>query len=676
MSDIKKILIVEDDPASGFYLKTELESLGYNVTATVSSGLEAISSISTDIPDIILMDIIIEGKYDGIETAEKINKLYSIPIIYMSSNTDKKNIERAKKTAPSGFLIKPVKKYELYSNIESAIFKSEIDRKISESERKYRLLFEHMTDSFLYFDLSYDANDKIADLIITEVNEKFLLLTGMSKADVIRQKISSLFPKIESLKPDWREIVERIINDKATHKFRISIPETQKHFIFSVYCPQINQLAVIINDVTESKLHESIQIKNRDKILQAHQEITNILESIDSIIIGVNTQDIITHWSRKAGETFGISSEDIIGKKITNSNIKWDWMQIYEGISLCLTEDKAYALNDINFSNNTGDSGILGITINPIRNEKVEIIGFLIFGKDITEKKQMEAQYYQDQKLISIGELASGIAHEINTPTQYVNNNTHFLLDAFNDFSEIINSINEISTTDDYNKLSENLQNLKTLITEKDIEYLSSEIPVAINQSLEGLKRISEIVSSMKSFSHPETDKMIFTDVNKSINDTITITRNEWKYDSELITHFDENLPEIASVPAVLNQVFINIIVNASQAIKEAINKKIIKRGEIKIKTALKTHSLIEIIITDNGIGMKDEISRRIFDPFFTTKDVGKGTGQGLAIAYSAIVKKHKGTIQVKSIFEKGTSFIICLPVRQQEIIHEKNNIY
>lgn len=286
--------------------------------------------------------------------------------------------------------------------------------------------------------------------------------------------------------------------------------------------------------------------------------------------------------------------------------------------------------------------------------------------RDITDRKNLETQLLQAQKLESIGELAAGIAHEINTPTQFVGDNARFLQDAFKDILSVIQMYRQLGKSpgldDAVKKLLEQIAAAEKKI---EIDYLLNEIPTSIFQSLEGVDRISKIVLAMKEFSHPGGNLKKASDINRALQNTITVARNEWKYVADVETDFAHDLPALQCFPGELNQVFLNIIVNAAQAIGE-LHKikpdKTIQKGKIAISTR-KDGAFAEIRIADDGPGISKNIQHKIFDPFFTTKEVGKGTGQGLAIAHSVITDKHSGTITVESEVGKGTVFIIRLPI-------------
>lgn len=284
--------------------------------------------------------------------------------------------------------------------------------------------------------------------------------------------------------------------------------------------------------------------------------------------------------------------------------------------------------------------------------------------QDITEKKSLEEQLQQGQKLESIGHLAAGIAHEINTPTQYVGDNTRFLKEGFQDFSMVLEKNRQLLEACQTNTVTpELIAEMEEAIEQADIEYLTEEVPKAIEQALNGIDRISKIVQSMKDFAHPGSVDKKASDLNKAIESTITVASNEWKYIAEMETDYDQNLPSVPCMVGEFNQVILNIIINASHAISDVIGDGNGK-GKISISTKL-NGNWAEIRISDTGTGIPEEVCKKIFDPFFTTKEVGKGTGQGLAISHSVIVEKHKGILRVESEVGKGTTFIISLPVKE-----------
>jgi PAS domain S-box-containing protein len=400
-----------------------------------------------------------------------------------------------------------------------------------------------------------------------------------------------------------------------------------------------------------------------ENLKKSNREIECLLSSLTTILIGLSPQIKVSRWNAIAENVFGIASTQIIGKSLAKSGIEWDWSKIENGISLCLRECNSVRVDDIGFIQPNGSQGYLGITISPIRSDIGEPSGFIIIGADITNRKAVEDTLAQTEKLKSIGQLAAGIAHEINTPTQYLGDNTRFLQDAFQDIIQVLNCYEALFQAVKADSVSADLiRQVAEGIEEADVEYLNEEIPTAIEHTLEGVERIAKIVRAMKEFSHPGQDEKTAIDINKTIESTITVARNEWKYVAEMATDFDASLPLVPCLPGELNQVILNLIINAAHAIADVIAENSTKKGLIKVSTRHKEH-WAEIQISDTGPGIPEKIRHRIFDPFFTTKEVGKGTGQGLAISYTVIVEKHGGTLNLETEEGKGTTFTICLPL-------------
>jgi two-component system, NtrC family, sensor kinase len=292
--------------------------------------------------------------------------------------------------------------------------------------------------------------------------------------------------------------------------------------------------------------------------------------------------------------------------------------------------------------------------------------GFVV---DITAQKQarqernlMEAHLRQAQKLESVGQLAAGIAHEINTPIQYIGDNIRFVLESFTELGGLLAECQKLATAVQAHSATQDMVSaVESISRTADLEYLSREIPAAARQSLDGVKHVAKIVRAMKEFSHPGSTEKAPVDLNHAIETTLTVARNEWKYVAEVVTELAPDLPAVQGLPAELNQVILNLIVNATHAIGDVVKNVEGTKGTIKITTR-KAGAWVEIVISDTGAGIPEAIRHRIFEPFFTTKEVGKGTGQGLAIARSTVVKKHGGELFFESTVGKGTIFTVRLP--------------
>jgi len=434
------------------------------------------------------------------------------------------------------------------------------------------------------------------------------------------------------------------------------------HFDKSIFKTPDGQTAGIIGimlDITE-------RIEKETELKRINQEFNLLISSMSSIIIGVSLKDRITHWNPYAEKVFGIKSSVIMGKLFCESGIKWDWGRVYEAISKCIIDDHIIRLDDIKYEKKDGRNGILGLTVTPLEHEGNILEGFLLLGRDITDQRFMEQQLMQGSKLEAIGQLAAGVAHEINTPLQYVGDNIRFITKSFAVLLSILDIYQRASAN--YNDPEFFLQKIREIedLSEKEMfSFILEELPGAIDQSLEGVEKVSSIVQSMKAFSHPGIGRKIPADINKSIENTVTVSRNEWKYNCELKLNLDYNLPEVPCYESELNQVILNIIVNASDAIHDNIVKGNIEKGLIIISTFTEEYHAV-ITVSDNGGGIPENIRDKIFNPFFTTKEVGKGTGQGLPLSFSIIHEKHGGTLSYETKIGEGTTFIVKLPFEDE----------
>jgi PAS domain S-box-containing protein len=426
---------------------------------------------------------------------------------------------------------------------------------------------------------------------------------------------------------------------------------------------------IIVHNITERKNAEQ-------KLNDSRRQFEIILETVVEGILGLDKDGNFIFLNSAASKMLGWNPQELIGKSShelihhthedgTKHN-KQD-CPIYKSVQMNCGVNM---IEDI-FWRKDGTSFPVEYFSRLIQ-EAGLVTGAVVSFRDITtrkeqekEKKIIEMQLHQAQKLESIGQLAAGIAHEINTPAQYINDNTHFLNSGVSDLFAYIalleKTISEIPSQD--NQFIQNRNILMEKAKSIDLEYMKNEIPLAITQSIEGLERITKIVSAMKEFSHPGVEEKTAININSALDSTINVSRNEWKYYADIVRNYQDQLPDLICYPAELNQAFLNIIVNAAHAIKDSLEFSNEEKGQITISTR-EGDGVIEVEISDSGSGIPEEIIPKIFDPFFTTKAVGKGTGQGLSITYSAVVQKHGGTIDIGNIPNGGASFLIRLPMQ------------
>jgi PAS domain S-box-containing protein len=404
------------------------------------------------------------------------------------------------------------------------------------------------------------------------------------------------------------------------------------------------------------------RLRDEKEALQtAHEAAEVFINAVPSILIGVDQKMRITRWNLAATEAFGLSASQAMGKGIADCGIKWLAPGMQKEIESWKSVTGFQRCDQVPFEVD-GATHLLGITITQVEVTDEGLTKFLVIASDITTQNVMEEQLRQAQKLESIGQLASGIAHEINTPTQYIGDNVQFLKDAFQGLKGLVQNNQRKLIAEKHQAVALAMQPEDTPEYEPDdVEYLIDEIPKAIDQTLEGVAQIANLVGAMKEFSHPGTKEKIPLDLNHAIGSTITVSRNEWKYVAEMETDFDPSLPMVSCLPGEFNQVILNLIVNATHAISDVVHRNGLEKGKILVQTR-NSGEWVEIRLQDTGSGIPEKIRSRIFDPFFTTKEIGKGTGQGLAIARSVIVDKHGGSIHFETEEGKGTTFIIRIP--------------
>jgi PAS domain S-box-containing protein len=381
----------------------------------------------------------------------------------------------------------------------------------------------------------------------------------------------------------------------------------------------------------------SREITDQKRVERANAQLAAIVENADAAIVSMDATRVVRTWNRGAERIYGYSAKEMIGRTMAplippersaENAAFMEKLRRGEGIKHVETVRLT----------KSGEPIPVLLTLSPIQDRQGTFLGIAHVAEDITHVKELERQLAQTQKLESIGQLAAGIAHEINTPIQYIGDNGKFLEGAFRDLVKFAEAPDD-----------------------RVFEYLRDEVPKAIEQLLEGVDHVARIVLAMKEFSHPGPAEKVPVDINRAIESTILVSKNEWKYLADLTTDFDPELPSVPCLAGEFNQVILNLIVNAAHAISDVV-KDSGGMGRIRI-TTLRDGPMAEIRVTDTGCGIPKANQSKIFDPFFTTKPVGKGTGQGLAIAYGVIVQKHGGTIQVESEPGSGTTFIIRLPL-------------
>jgi PAS domain S-box-containing protein len=442
--------------------------------------------------------------------------------------------------------------------------------------------------------------------------------------------------EFESLVEEFRSVWERIKQHDAELELRRQDLELEVH-------------------KRTAELHKA----NRH-LASAYADMELLWNSIPSIVIGIDRDGCVTRWNDAAAEAFSLHNASAMGRHIADCGIHWLQPDLRAELPRWLQSRAQHSYDNATYEKD-GQIRMLGFKVRRTFTQREGKIGFIFTGTDITERHELEDQLRQAHKLEAIGQLAAGIAHEINTPTQFVSDNTTFLKDNWAAIAALLQACRQMRPSDPA-AASDFVQHFDELWKHSDIDYLLDEVPRAIDQCLHGLQRIGKIVRAMKEFSHPGNDEKTSVNLNHAIETTVAVSRNEWKYFAEVELHLDETLPLVPCLHGEFNQAMLNLIVNAAQAIAGVVGNSPVRKGKVTIATR-HLPDAVGITVADTGTGVPENIRSRIFEPFFTTKPVGKGTGQGLSLAYATIVKRLKGQLWFESEVGQGTTFFIRLPL-------------
>jgi len=544
--------------------------------------------------------------------------------------------------------------------------RKQAEKKLQKSENNYKRATEAGLIAVWRVDLPYDTVDSDGAL------ERLL---GYEPGEIDDWK------KINH--PDDRDRLEELwknIHQKKTVRYDLEQKLLCKDGNYRWFSAQGQ---VIWNDETKGTIVGTTQNINERKLIEktleeSEEKFRAISSSALDAIIMIDNEGNITYWNDAAENMFGESADEVLGSNFHEMFVPERFQDTYK---------RAFS----NFQE-TGEGAVLGKTIEVTAYRKdgtefplsLSLSSVMLKGtlhaigivRDITERKQaeenrimLEEEINQARKLEAVGSLAAGIAHEINTPIQFVGDNTNFVADSFKSLISLVDSYDslwqEAKSGGDLANLDSKRVNAKE---NADLEYLREEIPSAIEQTLEGVQRVTKIVRAMKDFAHSDKGKKSNSDINDMLASCLTVAHNELKYVADIKFNYNPELPEIECYRDDLNQVFLNLLVNAAHAVGDVVGDASAGKGTITVSTERDNDNVI-IKIKDTGSGIPKAVRDRIFDPFFSTKDVGKGSGQGLAIARKIVVDKHEGTLDFETEEGKGTTFIISLPIAVPEIV-------
>jgi PAS domain S-box-containing protein len=441
-----------------------------------------------------------------------------------------------------------------------------------------------------------------------------------------------------------------------------ALPYTSSHYI-------IFPREEILSDPNPTTILQEIQgLKETLKQIAYQNEM--MLRWVNGAVITVDREGKVLHANEVALSTLGWQSDEFTGCQVhetihhsqdDGSEYPWDFCPVFAAIE----DGSSHHVDGDVFWKKNGSSFSADYIVCPTRNDQNEITGAILTFRNLTEQRIQESKRIHRMKLMAIGELSAGIAHEINTPVQFIGSNISFMGESFQDLLKVLKAyrkLGEIVQKEPYCHAL--LQEIAEIEESADIDYLEEEIPKAFEQTLHGVKQVTDLVQGLKGFAHSGTEgEKVASDINNIINNALLVSRNVYKYVADLETNLGD-IPPVKVYPGDIGQVVINLVINASHSIEEKKGKST-SLGKITINSLLEGNDIV-IQVSDTGKGIPEGVRDRIFDPFFTTKEVGRGSGQGLAISHTIINEKHNGEISFNSVIGEGTTFTVRIPIQKK----------
>lgn len=408
-------------------------------------------------------------------------------------------------------------------------------------------------------------------------------------------------------------------------------------------------------------------VENRIRDLEHYNE--SVIQNMNSAVLVVDQDGTVTTSNAPAVEILGRPMEALLGQSVI------DWFKDALGkgmLASTLADGRTFKGAESQITRPDGAVLPIGISIAPIADGKGVTRGAVATFQDLTGIQQLQRQLLQSEKMASIGQLAAGVAHEINNPMGFIHANLFQMAEYLSDLRRVwtqVESLQKAVGQEDMAEIRSTSERLAGIADEADVDFLLTDLAKAIRESQEGSERIRHIVHDLRDFSYPDSGQQILADVNECLESTANIV---WPMMKHLVVLEKEyrDLPAVMCFPMQLKQVFMNLLVNAYQSIEERLGEAAHRGGEtgrIQLRTEPRGDHVC-VSITDDGIGIDAANLDRIFDPFFTTKKVGSGTGLGLSTTYS-IVQRHGGTIRVESTPSDGTTFRVLLPVDGADVV-------
>lgn len=627
-SDQLKILIVEDDINSAFILQTILTRAGYHVLPVATDGQLALKKVDSESPELILMDITLPGGFDGIETAQLIKQKRDIPIIYLTGHTSEEVIRRVKETTPFGFILKPYSPKSVLITTEMALHKAMVEREAHETKNRLAVTLGSLRDAVLSTDekgwvtyLNPAAEQHLQIKSNEAVGISIDTLLNLYKPNHPFEKIASFLTFLSTNSENQTPLPYVLSIGRENEKRWVHL---QVNPLLNVH-RRINGYVVVISDLTErfyfeknNRMLASALTSIEDGVLIAE---ANAYKNDFNIVYLNQGLEKLTHY--KAKELLGNSIKCLFceGFEPRLKNALYEVPHLEQSIS----EDTLMQRKD-------HKNLMTNWSISPFYDEEKLIRHLVVIIRDVTRLRQMEENFRQSQKIEAIGRLAGGIAHDFNN-----------LLSVINGYSDLL-------------KVS--------------LDKTSTAYPYVINIHEAG-QRGADLVSQLMMFSRQEIkQEKELLDLKTVASNTLRMLSHWLGKQIKLKIYLDNNLWPVWSQPTYIDQILVNLCVNAKDAMPQGgtltVSIKNFEYSGESLNAPLGVGRYVVIVVGDTGMGISAEIQKKMFEPFFTTKPIGQGTGLGLSTVYG-IVKQHSGYIQVQSALNQGSTFNIYLPIAREE---------
>lgn len=660
------VLVVDDEARNRALIARILRREGYQVILA-SDGDECLVVSDKAKPDAIVLDVAMPGMA-GIELTKRLKAQSStrdIPIVVLTSMQDRSTRLEALKSGADEFLTRPVDPIELSSRMRNLVRLKRLSdelrehnedlenlvrvrsQQLADSEQEYRTLVAALPTTILRIDR--DAHILFVNRALEGVQPEEALGTPVydyiqtDQHSTVRAALDKVF---QTGRPGFFETVspcaKRGMRHYSTHVSPLLCGST------------VAQAILVVLDTTE-------EAAARDALAASQQRFEQLAQATSEGLLFVASDGRVLDGNDQAGRMLSLS----IPKQLASV------FDLFEDASReAIEKSLGQAGGDLcsqKIASAAGCDRIVDVSVRLLSGS--DGAEYIVALRDVTAQRSAEnaaknaqLELLQVHKLEAVGQLAAGVAHEINTPMQYIGNNVEFLQLAFECYGNMLEIYEDtLAQCHRHGLTDELLARLDQSRKCEKLGYLRTRLPGAISKTIEGVAQVSRIVGAMKQFSHPGADEKTPVDLNEAIHTTITIARNEWKYHAKIVTNLDSDLPLVPCLPGEINQVFLNLLINAAHAISDVPGAGEAK-GTITVDTGI-VDGCAQISVSDTGAGIPVHLLHKIFEPFFTTKKVGKGTGQGLAICRSVVVDKHSGAIAVETEMGKGTTFVVRLPL-------------